>query len=400
MSPRCAGEVAVIGAGIQGVLLALELAERGVSVHLFDKAPAALDQASRWNEGKLHLGYVYAADGGLSTAQEMVLGSQVFIATVERFLGRTIPQRAYSRPFVYARHVDSRLNADELDRYYLKVSELVAAHNVPGPYGSERVRRLSARECAAIYDPEYVTDAWQTGEFALDTHWVADALSAVVADHPRIQAHWNTAIAAVERKGRGFGLVGSTGQRWGRFGHVVNAAWCGRLALDQGMGIHAPASWRFRFKLGAKSCLPANDAVSSTIVNGPFGDVVNFNDGGLYLSWYPISCQWMVDVVQPPDWYAAQVDIDAPATCAAIFAELARIQPRLAGINWDSDLAALRGGVIYSLGDVDFDDRRDLFHARDRAGPKANGNFISIDTGKYTTAARYAGQVVEMITNG
>jgi glycine/D-amino acid oxidase-like deaminating enzyme len=59
--------VAVIGAGIMGGATALFLARRGVEVVLFEAAPAPFAGASRWNEGKIHLGFLYAADPSLRT---------------------------------------------------------------------------------------------------------------------------------------------------------------------------------------------------------------------------------------------------------------------------------------------------------------------------------------------
>jgi glycerol-3-phosphate dehydrogenase len=48
--------VAVIGAGIQGIGLSLELAARGMSVDLHEKTNRVHASASRANEGKVHLG--------------------------------------------------------------------------------------------------------------------------------------------------------------------------------------------------------------------------------------------------------------------------------------------------------------------------------------------------------
>jgi glycine/D-amino acid oxidase-like deaminating enzyme len=70
--------IAIIGAGIQGCCVALELASRGRRVQLFDRADLPMTEASRWNEGKIHLGYVYAKDDTLATARAMLAGSFVF----------------------------------------------------------------------------------------------------------------------------------------------------------------------------------------------------------------------------------------------------------------------------------------------------------------------------------
>src|SRR4029077_9220616 len=61
--------VGVLGGGLQGCCTALALAERGAEVILFDKNDALLSRVAVANEGKIHLGYMYAGDPTLSTAK-------------------------------------------------------------------------------------------------------------------------------------------------------------------------------------------------------------------------------------------------------------------------------------------------------------------------------------------
>ena len=55
-----------------GSSVALLLGRRGVQVTVFDQAPLPFAGASRWNEGKIHLGYLYAADPSLETARRVL----------------------------------------------------------------------------------------------------------------------------------------------------------------------------------------------------------------------------------------------------------------------------------------------------------------------------------------
>ena len=54
---------------------------------MFDKAPLPLRGASRWNEGKIHLGYLYAADPSLETARRVLPGGLAFRRLVESLIG-------------------------------------------------------------------------------------------------------------------------------------------------------------------------------------------------------------------------------------------------------------------------------------------------------------------------
>ena len=78
--------VAVLGAGIMGCCAALRLARAGCTVTLVDQATAPMSGASRWNEGKIHLGFLYARDSSGRTAAELLPGGLAFKALVEELI--------------------------------------------------------------------------------------------------------------------------------------------------------------------------------------------------------------------------------------------------------------------------------------------------------------------------
>ena len=80
--------VAVLGGGLQGCCTALALAERGLNITLFDRNDVLLSRAAVANEGKIHLGYMYAGDPTLATAKIMMAGALSFSPVLERYLGR------------------------------------------------------------------------------------------------------------------------------------------------------------------------------------------------------------------------------------------------------------------------------------------------------------------------
>src|SRR5262249_31158387 len=67
MIRRRAG-VLILGAGLLGSGVALELARQGHEVTLLDQDARAMNRASLRNEGKIHLGLIYANDASLATA--------------------------------------------------------------------------------------------------------------------------------------------------------------------------------------------------------------------------------------------------------------------------------------------------------------------------------------------
>ena len=79
--------VGVLGGGLQGCCAALALAARGIDVTLFDRNDRLLSRAAVANEGKIHLGYMYANDPSHATARMMMRGALAFAPFFARHLG-------------------------------------------------------------------------------------------------------------------------------------------------------------------------------------------------------------------------------------------------------------------------------------------------------------------------
>src|SRR5262245_59114403 len=103
--------VGILGGGLQGCCAALALAGRGAEIVLFDKNDGLLSRAAVANEGKIHLGYMYAGDPTLSTAKTMMTGALSFAPFLERHLGRPAGSFSVSVPATYIVHRDSQQNA-------------------------------------------------------------------------------------------------------------------------------------------------------------------------------------------------------------------------------------------------------------------------------------------------
>src|SRR6476660_4973760 len=117
--------VGVLGGGLQGCCVALALAERGVKVTLFDKNDMLLSRAAVANEGKIHLGYMYAGDPTLSTAKTMMAGALSFAPILERYLGRQAHSFSVSNPATYVVHRDSQRSHEHVCAYLRAVHGLV-----------------------------------------------------------------------------------------------------------------------------------------------------------------------------------------------------------------------------------------------------------------------------------
>src|SRR4051812_26127754 len=120
--------VAILGAGITGCSLALLLARCGVRVTLVDRASAPFGGASRWNEGKIHLGFLYAGDPSLATARKLLPGGLAFRSIVEDLIGRSIELAISTVDDLFLTHRDSVADIEATTAYYRAVDDLIREH--------------------------------------------------------------------------------------------------------------------------------------------------------------------------------------------------------------------------------------------------------------------------------
>ena len=114
-------EVAVLGGGLQGSAVALELASNGVKVDLYEREAECMSQASAQNECKIHLGYVFANDPSLATARVLSKGALNFAPLMRRWLGDGFDNMPVSSPFCYLVHNDSMVPLEALEHHYKPV---------------------------------------------------------------------------------------------------------------------------------------------------------------------------------------------------------------------------------------------------------------------------------------
>lgn len=126
--------VAVLGAGIMGSSLAVYLARKGADITLIDKAAAPFSEASRWNEGKIHMGYIYAADPSLQSAKNIMGGGLAFRALAEEMLETSLEAAVTKANDVYLCHRDSIVSPEAMGAYIRSVTDLLRRHPASEEY--------------------------------------------------------------------------------------------------------------------------------------------------------------------------------------------------------------------------------------------------------------------------
>ncbi|MEO1087801.1 MAG: FAD-dependent oxidoreductase, partial [Acidobacteriota bacterium] len=208
--------VAVFGAGLQGTCVALGLARLGYAVRLYDRRPKLIAGASANQEGKLHLGFVYAADPSLETARAMIEGALAFAPAVEHLVGHGLDWEPHvSERFRCIVHRDSTLSVDALRRHYAALQELydelVDAPALPElgvSYLGRRPRRIwtDASSLDGIDSPRALA-AFPTEEASIEPNYLHGVVERAIRDLPSIALCLGRRVLDIEPRGDGF-LVG------------------------------------------------------------------------------------------------------------------------------------------------------------------------------------------------
>ena len=400
--------VAVLGAGLQGACVAMELASAGIRVDLYDKNDRCVTQASAQNEGKIHLGYVYANDRSLRTARTMIDGALAFAPLMRRWVGSAIDAVPVSTPFHYAVHADSLLSADEVERHFRRshAAAVDAGRGAaPDYFGSDyRVppARLSDAELGTSFDRRRVSAAYATREVAVDPEALAAVVRARLSDEPKIHCLLQAHVHGAQRDDAGVTVdVEMSGTRVReRYDHVVNALWDGRLAIDRTAGLEPQRAWLYRVKHYVRLRAPALAARvgSTTIVLGGFGDVVAYGGGDFYLSWYPAGMRGTSSEISPPPWPLTLGEPLSTELRREIVAGLTGVVPALAGLTPAAIASSdLKAGIIVAWGRTSIDDPASGLHERHAIGPRSCGRYHSVDTGKLTMAPLFGKAVADRI---
>lgn len=395
---RCGAEVCVLGAGLTGATAALELARSGVDVVLLDQDHQPLNRSSLRNEGKIHLGFVFAKDETLATPRLMLDGALSFRRILRGLLGERVDSFGTSTPFTYLVAEDSLLAPEQLGERYAAIERLYAEKlrarpddDYLGRRPASLFRRIDLEELAPHIDAGHLIGAFRTEELSIDTYELAEAVQDTLATSARIRFMAHRRVERVERRAGGFRVLGTgpDGAWEVEAGQVVNALWENRFKIDRTIGIEPAPGFLHRLKYRVIARIPARlrGGPSATMVLGPYGDMVIRPDGTAYFSWYPLGLLgWTHDLAPPESWNdpcRGEVEEGKAASIAqALLGAIDRWYPGAA----ESQPLLVDAGAIVAYGQSDVDDPKSGLHDRTRVGVTSVDGYHSVDPGKLTTA--------------
>jgi hypothetical protein len=397
--------VAILGGGMFGVCAALSLARRGQPVVLIEGADDILEGAGRWNEGKVHLGFLYGGDPSLSTASRLIPGGLAFPDVIGQLLDRDIGEFATTDDDLFLVHRQSVVTAAEYAIYADRTASLIrnfASQSGAGKYFVDlrhaHSRKLSDSELAHITACDDIVAGFAVPERSISTLAIADLLKAAVLGEPRIEVRVGAWVEGVRKRGDGLLDVlcaGDQPEGLDAFDVVVNGLWESRIAVDATVGIKPPAPWTHRFRATVYGHAPNASFKSAVICTGPFGGVNRYGDGRVYLSWYEAELLAEGHKLEPPRSKAKLGKRRKATVAAETIRELTRFFPGVADIT-DFEV---HGGWVYAVGEGSLADRASTLHQRDRFGVVRDGGYISVDTAKYSLAPWIAARVAESIAD-
>ncbi|MER9169392.1 hypothetical protein NKI12_18820 [Mesorhizobium australicum] len=121
------------------------------------------------------------------------------------------------------------------------------------------------------------------------------------------------------------------------------------------------------------------------IALGPFGDIKNYDGRHFYVSWYPTGLIAQSDALKPaqPD----EIVVDRrPSFINEVRAEITRLIPDASRLFDAAQTIDIRGGFVFAQAQGSLSDLGATIHRRDLFGVTHHGNYLSVDTGKYSTA--------------
>lgn len=398
----------VLGAGIQGVCVALMLQKHGYQVTLVDKSRDIINRASLTHEGKIHLGFVYGMDPSLQTGYKMVKDALHFAPYLNYLLDKSENwDLLKSKPNIYLVAKDSMLSPQEAEAYFEKLDSYFRGclSDKTLHYLGERPSAIFRKTAIPKYiNPDAVNASFFTAEVSVNQITLKSLLKEKILKSASINPFLEHRVMEVSAKPNGFVVQcqrkdGSTASF--RSDIVFNCLWESRIYFDQMMGIEITAGYSIRLKYGL--VLKADDFLRSldsfTIIHGPFGNfVINPHDDRAFCSWYSSCLKGMMQYGMIPDsWDQACEGYTSESLIEQLrednFENFRKIVPQLSKF----DVLEVKAGLILAEGNKDIAERDSSLHTRNEFPIREFGGYYSVSTSKYTSAPRNAMLLEQML---
>ena len=386
----------VLGGGIQGCCIALMLRKHDYEVKLVDKSKDIFNRASLNQQAKIHLGFNWGMDTSLKTGKKLMLDALYFAPYLEYLLGEKINwEKLKSINYYCLVAKDSLLSSDEIGTYFQTLQTIYRDYmkNEKLTYLGKRPKRLFQKtSLPKQVNPDLFQACFATEEAALRTVGVKKIIKEKVQSE-NISLCLNQRVTSAKRTHHGF-VVETHSEDEGvqqlESDVVFNCLWEGQMPLDKEMGIQIEKGYNLRFRYGIITKLSPSiqEIPSLMIVQGPYGDFVNYPQSKeAFFSWYSSSLKGMIiDQSMPPSWEEACEGHISNTLRQSLLNEFFNHFHRFMPTLTEFEDSTISGGVIVARGYHDINDPTSKLHERSEFPITQNDGYFSINTAKFTSA--------------
>jgi len=408
--------VAILGAGIQGSLMALMFRKHGYDVTVIDKSSEVMARTSTTGEGRIHMGLEYANDASMGTAKFMLESSMRFSSYVEYLVGKEIdwPRLTSERLTCLLPHT-SHVTPSQFEEYGERLGKLyegiLSDHPELSYLGNRPPKVLLGRtDVPESVNASYVNAAYESIEVCILSNKLKEVVEDALLEHG-VTMVFNRTILDVKRNddeiakskntpgavatsplGR-LKVVSDIGEH--DYDAVVNCLWEGRAEIDRKMGLaNGDENESYRVKANVRlPNLPKFHAniPSVSVMNGPFGDFVRYGpDDAVYFAWHPMSPTVIThNVSDVRRQFEGHAQSEFPPGYEKDMITGHREAFEMLFPGYDTgffDDAVVGTGYVVANGLTDIDDPQSGLHERDDPPNLVKNGYVSVKTQKLTNA--------------
>ena len=296
--------VAILGAGIQGTLMALMFKKHGYDVTIIDRASDIMDRTSITGEGRIHMGLEYANDPSMDTATYMLESAMRFAQYIEYLVNEKLDwSKLKSERLICLLPHESHVTPHQFEEYGVKLGEIYERVLFEHPeltYLGERPPKvlLGAIEIPKAVNASFIAAAYQSIQVCILANKLRDIIRQSLREKG-VTLVFDRTILGVKRNNE------EDAEKYGKlrvisdlgehdYDVVVNCLWENRAKIDRQMGLdnnEKEESYRIKSNVRLANLLELHGNIPSiSIMNGPFGDFVRYGkDDMVYFAWHPVS---------------------------------------------------------------------------------------------------------------
>ena len=397
--------VAILGAGIQGTLMALMFKKHGFDVTLIDRASDIMDRTSTTGEGRIHMGLEYANDPSMDTATYMLESAMRFAHYTEYLVNDKLDwnQLKSERLICLLPHT-SHVTPHQFEEYGNKLGKIyenILLENPELTYLGERPPKvlLGATEIPKAVNASYVTAAYQSIEVCILSNKLRDIIRQALRELG-VTMIFDRTIQGVKRNdeedAKKYGklrVISDLGEH--DYDVVVNCLWENRAMIDRQMGLgnnEKDESYRVKANVRLVNIPELHGNIPSvSVMNGPFGDFVRYGpDDKIYFAWHPMSPTVIThNLTEAEEHFHRHVISDFPPGFERHTIEGHRNAFEQLFPGFDSSFfndGIVGTGYVVANGLTDIGDPKSGLHVRRDPPNLVKDGYISVKTQKLTNA--------------